>query len=152
MRTPEWLKAGLYGTGAVMLLATPLASVLAVPAETRSSGTTRAGAIAAENATGSVAKSAEEDSDCRNFRRKLWIEGEGWIVRRLTTCHRPRPTRGAVAVPIERFQHAQPVPARMPVQPRSGYHEKADAEVTYRRSPMGAGHFRSKPCVLRSYV
>lgn len=29
---------------------------------------------------------AEEDTNCSRTRRRLWIEGEGWIVRRITTC------------------------------------------------------------------
>jgi hypothetical protein len=30
---------------------------------------------------------AEEDSaNCSKLRRRLWIEGEGWLVRRVTIC------------------------------------------------------------------
>ena len=102
MQTLQWLKPGLYGaacgaitpvvagfswggwvTGAVVLVATPLASPLAAPAERRQAGTTRM----AEDATGSVAKSAEEEPGCQKSRRKLWVEGEGWIIRRVTTCY-----------------------------------------------------------------
>ncbi|HEX8663302.1 MAG TPA: hypothetical protein VF744_04660 [Beijerinckiaceae bacterium] len=35
-------------------------------------------------ATGSTAKDGEES--CFTARRKLWVDGEGWIVRRVTTC------------------------------------------------------------------
>ena len=28
----------------------------------------------------------EDDASCVTARKKLWIEGEGWIVRRVTTC------------------------------------------------------------------
>ena len=34
-------------------------------------------------ATGSVAK---DEESCFTARRKLWVDGEGWIVRRVTTC------------------------------------------------------------------
>jgi hypothetical protein len=106
MQTPQWLKPDLYGaacgaitpavagfswggwvTGAVVLVATPLASPLAAPAETRQAGKMRTAEVAAEDATGSVAKSAEEEPGCQKTRRKLWLEGEGWIVRRVTICH-----------------------------------------------------------------
>ena len=35
-------------------------------------------------ATASVGKDGEES--CFTARRKMWVEGEGWIVRRVTTC------------------------------------------------------------------
>ena len=103
MQTTEWLKPGLYGAacgmiavavagfpwaagwGAAVLVATPLASALAAPAETRKVGTTLK--AAAEDATGSIAKSVEKETDCQKSRRKLWVEGEGWIVRRVATCN-----------------------------------------------------------------
>jgi len=35
-----------------------------------------------------VAASVDRDDDatCSRSRRRLWIEGEGWVVRRITTC------------------------------------------------------------------
>ena len=27
-----------------------------------------------------------EEPNCSRARRRLWIEGEGWVVRRITTC------------------------------------------------------------------
>jgi hypothetical protein len=27
-----------------------------------------------------------ETANCSRSRRRLWVEGEGWIVRRITTC------------------------------------------------------------------
>ena len=87
MQTPEWLKPGLWETGVAVLVVTPLASALAAPAETRHAGTKRTAAVVAEDATGSVAKSAEEEPGCQKSRRKLWVEGEGWIIRRVTTCY-----------------------------------------------------------------
>ena len=58
-------------------------------------------ALAAPTATGvkaavpqttdAVKRVAEVDSDddgaaCTRARRRLWVEGEGWVVRRITTC------------------------------------------------------------------
>ncbi|MCJ2057436.1 hypothetical protein MKL09_12800 [Methylobacterium sp. J-048] len=28
----------------------------------------------------------DDDASCSRARRRLWIEGEGWVVRRITTC------------------------------------------------------------------
>lgn len=28
----------------------------------------------------------QQDAACNRARRRLWIEGEGWVVRRITTC------------------------------------------------------------------
>ncbi|MDP4004916.1 hypothetical protein [Methylobacterium sp. NEAU K] len=28
----------------------------------------------------------DDDATCSRMRRRLWIEGEGWVVRRITTC------------------------------------------------------------------
>jgi hypothetical protein len=36
--------------------------------------------------TGSVSKSEPEQPGCDRMRRRMWVEGEGWIVRRVTTC------------------------------------------------------------------
>ena len=45
----------------------------------------------APQATDAVKRVAEVDSDddgaaCTRARRRLWVEGEGWVVRRITTC------------------------------------------------------------------
>jgi hypothetical protein len=72
----------------VVLAATPLTTALAAPPEARPAGRTHTVAAAATvDATGSVAKPAEEEPNCQKSRRKLFVEGEGWIVRRVTTCH-----------------------------------------------------------------
>ena len=36
-------------------------------------------------ATGST-KAGGEEAGCQRSRRKLWVDGEGWIVRRVTFC------------------------------------------------------------------
>ena len=38
---------------------------------------------AGPGATGSAGK---DEESCFTARRKLWVDGEGWIVRRVTTC------------------------------------------------------------------
>jgi hypothetical protein len=36
--------------------------------------------------TGSIGKAADEGANCTKSRKRLWVEGEGWVVRRVTTC------------------------------------------------------------------
>ena len=38
--------------------------------------------------TGSLSKGASADQPaCDRARRRLWVEGEGWVVRRVSTCY-----------------------------------------------------------------
>jgi hypothetical protein len=66
------------------------ASVKAPKAEAR--GAAPAKAKAAEVVGDPLDRSAfakatpEDDGACLTARKKLWVEGEGWIVRRITTC------------------------------------------------------------------
>jgi hypothetical protein len=36
--------------------------------------------------TGSVGTPADAEPACDKTRKRLWVEGEGWVVRRVTTC------------------------------------------------------------------
>lgn len=33
-----------------------------------------------------VAEADDDSANCTKSRRRLWVDGEGWIVRRVTTC------------------------------------------------------------------
>ena len=37
--------------------------------------------------TGSIGKDQSDGVNCDRSRKRLWVEGEGWIVRRVTTCY-----------------------------------------------------------------
>jgi len=37
--------------------------------------------------TSSIGASQNGDVACDRSRKRLWVEGEGWIVRRVTTCY-----------------------------------------------------------------
>jgi hypothetical protein len=37
--------------------------------------------------TSSLSKAVEEEPACARPRRRLWVEGEGWVVRRVSACH-----------------------------------------------------------------
>ncbi len=44
-------------------------------------------AVKDPEATGSVQPEANADPGCARSRKRLFVEGEGWIVRRVTTCY-----------------------------------------------------------------
>lgn len=35
---------------------------------------------------GIATDTADDQTNCSRARRRLWVDGEGWIVRRVTTC------------------------------------------------------------------
>ncbi|MEE7447231.1 hypothetical protein MRF4_05080 [Methylobacterium radiotolerans] len=60
-------------------LALPLAAQAAnAPAETK--------VAEANPQVHPVSVERDDDVTCSRARRRLWIEGEGWVVRRITTC------------------------------------------------------------------
>jgi hypothetical protein len=42
--------------------------------------------VAEPTTTASVTPAEDKPANCRTARRKLWVQDEGWIVRRVTTC------------------------------------------------------------------
>ena len=68
--------AGL--AGAVLLFATLSAHAANGPAETK--------VAEAGSQVHAAAVERDDDATCSRARRRLWIEGEGWVVRRITTC------------------------------------------------------------------
>jgi len=76
------------------LLVVPLAPAAAAPHER---GRPAAAAPAAKTkiaiaqvdpvTTSSLSKATDEEPACARPRRRLWVEGEGWIVRRVSACH-----------------------------------------------------------------
>ena len=44
-------------------------------------------AVKAPETTGSLQPSTNGDVACARSRKRLFVEGEGWIVRRVTTCY-----------------------------------------------------------------
>ncbi len=71
---------------AAFLFATFAAAAQAAPAST---DRTMAGAAPSERVqAASVEVSDESDGlNCGKSRKRLWVEGEGWVVRKVTTCH-----------------------------------------------------------------
>ena len=57
-----------------------------IAAEAAPSAVTTKVADAASRIHPTAAIERTDDSACSRARRRLWIEGEGWIVRRITTC------------------------------------------------------------------
>ena len=46
-----------------------------------------AAAVKEPETTGSTEKAPQLEPNCAQSRKRLWVEGEGWIVRRVTTCY-----------------------------------------------------------------
>ncbi len=74
-------------SAALLLVSTGVLAAQAAPAPAD-----RAMAAAATPSARVQAASAEvtDESDglnCGKSRKRLWVEGEGWVVRKVTTCH-----------------------------------------------------------------
>jgi uncharacterized low-complexity protein len=69
----------LGAAGATLLLASVAAQAAAEPAETKV-------ADAGSQVHAVTSADRDDEASCSRARRRLWIEGEGWVVRRITTC------------------------------------------------------------------
>ncbi|MCJ2062037.1 hypothetical protein MKK63_04885 [Methylobacterium sp. J-088] len=67
------------GAAAALLLATAAAQAAADPIETKV-------ADAGPQVHAIAGADRDDEASCSRTRRRLWIEGEGWVVRRITTC------------------------------------------------------------------
>ena len=85
--------AGLAACAALLLQVANLGLSSAVAASS-SAPTTKAASSSLAAATPADVKdpqttssvSTAEDDKCLRSRKRLWVEGEGWVVRRVTTC------------------------------------------------------------------
>jgi hypothetical protein len=93
--TKRFSRAGLRTAFCTLLFGSTLLLVPLAPAEAAPQDRARQAATekttklaeAEPAATGSLAKGAEEEQVCNRPRRRLWVEGEGWVVRRVSACH-----------------------------------------------------------------
>ena len=70
------------GTAGVILLLATLAQAEAAPGATE----TKLAEATPQQVHPIAAVDRDDDASCSRARRRLWIEGEGWVVRRITTC------------------------------------------------------------------
>ena len=70
-----------------------LAALLGLAAPTTASAASAASAavtkvadVTAPVRAASTTEGEDDGGTCSRIRRRLWVEGEGWIVRRITTC------------------------------------------------------------------
>lgn len=80
------LTGAAFLVGSLLLLGPP-----AYAAQPRAQGpSSTAMAVTAKVAQAEPASAAktlsDEDPTCSRARKRLWVDGEGWIVRRVTTC------------------------------------------------------------------
>lgn len=78
----RWMVRGALTLAIGALTAT---AVTAAPAAPTTKTVEATGTVARTNAEAVV--EPLEAPGCTRVRRRLWVEGEGWIVRRVTTCH-----------------------------------------------------------------
>ena len=96
--THRYSKAGLSAACSALLIGSavlfvPLSSAEAAPrersraaADIKMAGSKLAQAEPAT--TSSISKTvSDEQPVCDRPRRRLWVEGEGWVVRRVSACH-----------------------------------------------------------------
>ncbi len=83
--------AAFLGTSAGRGLASPSAEAAHGLASERSAVGKKAvvSAVAAKDVeeTGSIQPGGGDASSCNRSRKRLFVEGEGWIVRKVTTCY-----------------------------------------------------------------
>lgn len=88
---------GPAGIAAAMLALAPSALSAPVPSKADLAATSqpaRRPVTAAEpvqttslaSATQAATAAREPDAECQRLRRKLWLEDEGWVVRRVSVC------------------------------------------------------------------
>jgi hypothetical protein len=96
--TYRFSKAGLGTACSALLIGSALLFVPVVPAQAASQERPRPAAElkmassklaqAEPTATSSLSKApTDEQPGCDRARRRLWVEGEGWVVRRVSTCY-----------------------------------------------------------------
>ncbi|WP_246685492.1 MULTISPECIES: hypothetical protein [unclassified Methylobacterium] len=72
---------------ALLGLAAPLATPTAASAASATTAAvTKVADVTPPARTVSANEGEEDGGTCSRMRRRLWVEGEGWIVRRITTC------------------------------------------------------------------
>ena len=96
--TNRFSKAGLHAACSALLIGSAVLLLPLAPAEAAPQERSRAGADikmadsklaqAEPTTTSSISKApGDEQPACDRPRRRLWIEGEGWVVRRVSACH-----------------------------------------------------------------
>ena len=96
--THRFSKAGLSAACSALLIGSAVLFVPMAPAQAAPQERSRAAADlkmagsklaqAEPTTTSSVTKTASDEQPvCDRPRRRLWVEGEGWVVRRVSACH-----------------------------------------------------------------
>ncbi|SFM28311.1 hypothetical protein [Methylobacterium pseudosasicola] len=76
------IRSTAAGAASALLLIASLAAAQAAPGATE----TKVAEAAPQQVHPVAAVERDDDASCSRARRRLWIEGEGWVVRRITTC------------------------------------------------------------------
>ena len=76
------IRSTAFGAASALLLFSAVTQAEAAPAGTE----TKVAEASPQQVHPVAAVEREDDATCSRARRRLWIEGEGWVVRRITTC------------------------------------------------------------------
>ncbi|MCJ2096098.1 MULTISPECIES: hypothetical protein [unclassified Methylobacterium] len=76
------IRSTAAGAASALLLLASLANAQAAPGATE----TKVAEAAPPQVHPVAAVERDDEASCSRARRRLWIEGEGWVVRRITTC------------------------------------------------------------------
>ncbi|SFG73640.1 hypothetical protein [Methylobacterium gossipiicola] len=68
------------------LLVLVCSGALAGPAASQGSSEVSKLPVRAVSAVAAMTEGDDDLTNCSRTRRRLWVDGEGWIVRRVTTC------------------------------------------------------------------
>lgn len=71
--------------GAFLLIGAGICGAAAAPVAAPATGKV-SGPVTGVTPVAAVTEGEDEAANCSRSRRRLWVEGEGWIVRRVTTC------------------------------------------------------------------
>jgi hypothetical protein len=57
------------------------------PGVTRSAAAAMPAGETSVEVTSSIGAAAPDERPCERSRKRLWVEGEGWVVRKVATCY-----------------------------------------------------------------
>jgi hypothetical protein len=87
VETGRWAAKSAKATEGSRKAAPAKAATAAKPGKPNGAVKAVAGRIGEPQATASVTPPLAGDPSCASARKRLWVESEGWVVRRVTTCY-----------------------------------------------------------------
>jgi hypothetical protein len=94
VKTIDIVRAAGFAACVALVLPIPYLNVTSAAAASSSAKATKTASNALASTApvdvkepqGTPSVTAADDDKCLRSRKRLWVEGEGWVVRRVTTC------------------------------------------------------------------